>query len=386
MKKQFFVSVVLGLLLCGANELNLEGLDQLDQNKETNKQEVQNQEQITMPLLGSDEKQEEHKDQTKKEDLESQQESTQALENKKEDQSNANFVTDPKDLNALQQNLKQDEIKNQDNPQENKQSEKTAQDKASQVPSPQENLNADTSKESSNEKTENVDEDDDESYLYDEDDKKEDTEKQDASKDSDGTNQNTQNQDKKQSGSGGLGNQEKQPKVVLEENAKTGKKADAKEVVFMQEDSYELDADDFNLKKEDDGYIFRVNSIDLESFVNGQTYNDKNQVQTFGVNNNFTQIMSKNGKIQEYKFFQKSSKKNTILNTMRLPLEKIDFDTYRLVVDNLPNYFDATACKVIIKKEISTTLNQNKEVIIDLDIKRELKNTTNFKLFLECPR
>lgn len=180
------------------------------------------------------------------------------------------------------------------------------------------------------------------------------------------------------------------PKVQLEENTASSKSDVNKEVSFVQEDFYELDDDDFEFetrsKGKDKEYILRVMSLDLEAFVNGQSYDDKNQVQTFGVNDNFTQILSKDGKIKEYKFYQKGAKKNTILNTMRMPLEKIDFDTFKIVAKSLPRFFDATACKVIIKKELNATLNQSKEVIMDLDIKRELKNTTNFKLFLECPR
>lgn len=180
------------------------------------------------------------------------------------------------------------------------------------------------------------------------------------------------------------------PKVQLEENTASSKSDVNKEVSFVQEDFYELDDDDFEFetrsKGKDKEYILRVMSLDLEAFVNGQSYDEKNQVQTFGVNDNFTQILSKDGKIKEYKFYQKGAKKNTILNTMRMPLEKIDFDTFKIVAKSLPRLFDATACKVIIKKELNATLNQSKEVIMDLDIKRELKNTTNFKLFLECPR
>lgn len=180
------------------------------------------------------------------------------------------------------------------------------------------------------------------------------------------------------------------PKVQLEENTASSKSDVNKEVSFVQEDFYELDDDDFEFetrsKGKDKEYILRVMSLDLEAFVNGQSYDEKNQVQTFGVNDNFTQILSKDGKIKEYKFYQKGAKKNTILNTMRMPLEKIDFDTFKIVAKSLPRFFDATACKVIIKKELNATLNQSKEVIMDLDIKRELKNTTNFKLFLECPR
>ncbi len=182
----------------------------------------------------------------------------------------------------------------------------------------------------------------------------------------------------------------KAPKVQLEENTASSKSDANKEVSFVQEDFYELDDDDFEFEVSNSGknkeYLLRVTSLDLEAFVNGQSYDEKNQVQTFGVNDNFTQILSKDGRIKEYKFYQKGAKKNTILNTMRMPLEKIDFDTFKIVAKSLPHFFDATACKVIIKKELNATLNQSKEVIMDLDIKRELKNTTNFKLFLECPR
>ena len=178
-----------------------------------------------------------------------------------------------------------------------------------------------------------------------------------------------------------------QPKVQLEENAKqSDKKQDGKEVTFTQEDFFELDEDDFMLEKRDGGYVLKVLSLDLEAFVNGKSYNEKNQVQTFGVNENYTQITSHDGKIQEYKFFQKAGKKNTILNRVKVPLKKLDFDSYKLVMKDTPSFFDTTNCKVGIKKELRATLNQNKEVIIDLDIRRELRNTTKFKLFLDCPR
>ena len=178
-----------------------------------------------------------------------------------------------------------------------------------------------------------------------------------------------------------------QPKVQLEENAKqSDKKQDGKEVTFKQEDFFELDEDDFMLEKRDGGYVLKVLSLDLEAFVNGKSYNEKNQVQTFGVNENYTQITSHDGKIQEYKFFQKAGKKNTILNRVKVPLKKLDFDSYKLVMKDTPSFFDTTNCKVGIKKELRATLNQNKEVIIDLDIRRELRNTTKFKLFLDCPR
>ena len=178
-----------------------------------------------------------------------------------------------------------------------------------------------------------------------------------------------------------------QPKVQLEENAKqSDKKQDGKEVTFTQEDFFELDEDDFMLEKRDGGYVLKVLSLDLEAFVNGKSYNEKNQVQTFGVNENYTQITSHDGKIQEYKFFQKAGKKNTILNRVKVPLKKLDFDSYKLVMKDTPSFFDTTNCKVGLKKELRATLNQNKEVIIDLDIRRELRNTTKFKLFLDCPR
>ncbi|WP_158654704.1 MULTISPECIES: hypothetical protein [unclassified Helicobacter] len=177
------------------------------------------------------------------------------------------------------------------------------------------------------------------------------------------------------------------PRVQLEETtSKKETKQESKKVSFTQEDFFELDEDDFALERQGKDYMIKVLSLDLEAFVNGKTYNEKNQVQTFGVNDNFTQIVSQDGKIQEYKFFQKSSKKNTILNNVKFPLEKIDFDTYKIVMEDTPSSFDISNCKITIKKELNAKLNQNKEVIIDLDVRRELRNTTNFKLFLNCPR
>lgn len=177
------------------------------------------------------------------------------------------------------------------------------------------------------------------------------------------------------------------PKIQLEETiSKQETKEKGKEVVFTQEDFFDLDEDDFLLEKQKEYYAIKILSLDLEAFVSGKTYNEKNQVQTFGVNDNFTQIVSQDGKIQEYKFFQKTSKKNTILSRTKFPLEKIDFDTYKIVMQDIPNSFDISNCRIIIKKELNATLNQNKEVIMDLDIKRELRNTSKFTLFLDCPK
>lgn len=177
------------------------------------------------------------------------------------------------------------------------------------------------------------------------------------------------------------------PKIQLEETiSKQEVKEKGKEIVFTQEDFFDLDEDDFSLEKQKDYYAIKILSLDLEAFVSGKTYNEKNQVQTFGVNDNFTQIVSQDGKIQEYKFFQKTSKKNTIFNRTKFPLEKIDFDTYKIVMQDTPNSFDISSCRIIIKKELNATLNQNKEVIMDLDIKRELRNTSKFTLFLDCPK
>ncbi len=113
----------------------------------------------------------------------------------------------------------------------------------------------------------------------------------------------------------------KKPSTQLEENTKQSiSKPEGKEVIFTQEDFFELDEDDFALEKQDGYFVLRVLSLDLEAFLNGKTYNEKDQVQTFGVNDNFTQIVSQDGKIQEYRFFQKANKKNTILNRMKMPL------------------------------------------------------------------
>lgn len=174
------------------------------------------------------------------------------------------------------------------------------------------------------------------------------------------------------------------PKVQLEENNTTSTKGQ-KDVRFMQEDFFDLDSGDVNFDIQEGRYVLRVLSLDLENFVSGQTYSDANQVQTFSVNNNSTQIVSRNGKIEEYKFYQGKNRKNTIASTLRFPLLKLDFDLFQIEAKSLPSYFDATACRVVIQKYVSAQLNQNKEVIMDLDIKRELRNTTDFNLFLQCP-
>ncbi|MCE3036899.1 hypothetical protein LW135_03515 [Helicobacter sp. faydin-H20] len=160
----------------------------------------------------------------------------------------------------------------------------------------------------------------------------------------------------------------------------------SKQVILSQEEVYELDETDFSLVQQKGGYAIKVLSAELENFMYGQGYNTPNQVQTFSVNNNHTQIINKNGKIKEYRYYQKKSKKNFLGNQLKYPLEKMGLDLYKIIIRTPPPLFDISECRITRTKQLNANLITNQEVIMDLDLKREMRNMQDYRLFLECPR
>ncbi|PAF47408.1 hypothetical protein BKH41_07425 [Helicobacter sp. 12S02232-10] len=167
----------------------------------------------------------------------------------------------------------------------------------------------------------------------------------------------------------------------LKENTKP------KKVIFIQEEFYEPKKNELVLEKKEKELFLIIHSKELQKFMEGAVYQTKQQVQTFALEDSFTQITNINGKIYEYKYAQKSiDRYSAIAPYEKYPLKKVSIDRYRIIIDKIPQIFDIKGCKIVIKKELSGTLNQRKEVIINLDTKRELRNNSHFVLFLECPK
>ncbi|PAF51565.1 hypothetical protein BKH44_05465 [Helicobacter sp. 13S00477-4] len=161
----------------------------------------------------------------------------------------------------------------------------------------------------------------------------------------------------------------------------------AKKVIFIQEEFYEPKKEDINVEKQSQMLILNVYSKELQRFMEGGIYESKQQVQTFALKDSFTQITNINGKIYEYKYAQKSIDRYSTIGTYKnYPLKKLSTNKYQIIIKKIPPIFVIKGCKIVIKKEISGTLNQTQEVIINLDTKRELRNKSYFDLFLECPR
>ncbi|PAF42341.1 hypothetical protein [Helicobacter sp. 11S02596-1] len=164
-------------------------------------------------------------------------------------------------------------------------------------------------------------------------------------------------------------------------------KTKPKNMTFTQEEFYEPKKDEMALEREEEKLFLNIHSKALEQFMAGAVYETKQQVQTFALKDSFTQITNVDGKIYEYKYAQKSiDRYSAIAPYQKYPLKKISPTKYQILIDELPQVFDIKGCKIAIKKQLSGTLYQKREVIIDLDTKRELRNESHFDLFLECPK
>lgn len=173
--------------------------------------------------------------------------------------------------------------------------------------------------------------------------------------------------------------------ILLKENDK------AKKVRFVQEEFYIISQDEVRVIKENIkekyNFFLKINSSKLQAFMNGTVYKSNQQIQTFSLDDSYTQITNIDGKIHEYKYAQKSIDRYSVIATQqKYPLKKISNNYYEIHLDKNPEFFDIKGCKIVIKKELVETLDQKKEVIIDLNTKRELRNKANFELFLECPK
>ncbi|PAF46564.1 hypothetical protein BKH46_07070 [Helicobacter sp. 12S02634-8] len=160
-----------------------------------------------------------------------------------------------------------------------------------------------------------------------------------------------------------------------------------KKVIFIQEEFYEPKNDEISLEKTDKGLFLIFHSKQLQDFAKGGIYKTKQQVQTFALEDSFTQITNIDGKIYEYKYAQKSiDRYSAIAPYQKYALKEISAAKYQIPLKKIPQIFDIKECKIVIKKQLTGTLNQKKEVIINLDTKRELRNKSYFDLFLECPK
>lgn len=165
----------------------------------------------------------------------------------------------------------------------------------------------------------------------------------------------------------------------------------SKKVRFVQEEFYNLTQDETsiikkNIKKHPKLFL-KIKSLKLQAFMGGSVYRGVQQIQTFSLDDSYTQITNIDGKIYEYKYAQKSIDRYSAIAThQKYPLRKISKDYYEIHLEKIPEFFDTKGCKIVVKKELVSILNQKKEVIIDLNTKRELRNKSDFELFLECPK
>lgn len=168
----------------------------------------------------------------------------------------------------------------------------------------------------------------------------------------------------------------------LEESSRNSKK-----ITFSQEEFYSPKKNEISISKNSQKLFLQIHSEELQKFMEGVVYNTKQQVQTFALKDSYTQITNVDGKIQEYKYAQKSiDRYSAIAPHQKYPLKKISKTQYQILIKKIPPFFDIKGCKVVVKKELTGTLNQTKEIIINLDTKRELRNNPHFDLFLECPQ
>lgn len=168
----------------------------------------------------------------------------------------------------------------------------------------------------------------------------------------------------------------------LEESSPNSKK-----ITFSQEEFYSPKKNEISIDKNSQKLFLQIHSEELQKFMEGVVYNTKQQVQTFALKDSYTQITNVDGKIQEYKYAQKSiDRYSAIAPHQKYPLKKISKKQYQILIKKIPPFFDIKGCKVVVKKELTGTLNQTKEIIINLDTKRELRNNPHFDLFLECPQ
>lgn len=172
-----------------------------------------------------------------------------------------------------------------------------------------------------------------------------------------------------------------------DDNSLKESSANSKKITFSQEEFYSPKKNEISISKKSQKLFLQIHSEELQKFMEGVVYNTKQQVQTFALKDSYTQITNIDGKIQEYKYAQKSiDRYSAIAPHQKYPLKKVSKKQYQIIIKKIPPFFDIKGCKVVVKKELTGTLNQTKEIIINLDTKRELRNNPHFDLFLECPQ
>lgn len=158
-------------------------------------------------------------------------------------------------------------------------------------------------------------------------------------------------------------------------------------VVFAQEDYYPLSGRDVGVEKANGKLFLDIYSFKLQKFMQGAVFATKLQTQIFALNDSSTQITNIEGQIDIYKYSQKKEKVHNINATyQRYTLTQQTPTRFEITIQKIPYYFNTSKCRVVIRKQLIDTFIHSKEVMINLDFKRELRNKASFELFLECPK
>ncbi|BCD46094.1 cell surface protein [Helicobacter suis] len=162
---------------------------------------------------------------------------------------------------------------------------------------------------------------------------------------------------------------------------------DLKKVVFLQENYYPLRQNEVGVEESHGKLFLTTHSLELQKFMQGEVFLTKQQTQTFTLNNTSTQITNIEGRLNTYQYSQKDQKNHSI-NTayQRYALKQKTPTRFEIDIDKIPYQFDTQNCRIVIRKQLIDTFSHSKEVMINLDFKRELRNKASFDLFLECPR
>ncbi|CRF53049.1 cell surface protein [Helicobacter ailurogastricus] len=159
-----------------------------------------------------------------------------------------------------------------------------------------------------------------------------------------------------------------------------------KKVIFSQENYYPLSGREVGIEESHGKLFLDVYSYKLQKFMQGEVFLTKRQTQTFKINDSSTQITNIEGRIKTYEYSQIKQKDHSI-NTpyQRYALQQKTPTRFQIAIDKIPYAFDTQGCRVVIRKQLIDTFSNSKEVMINLDFKRELRNKASFDLFLECP-
>ncbi|WP_104749656.1 cell surface protein [Helicobacter cynogastricus] len=166
------------------------------------------------------------------------------------------------------------------------------------------------------------------------------------------------------------------------------KKEAPKKVIFSQENYYPLNGQEVGVSESNNHLFLEIYSFKLQKFMQGEDFLTKRQTQIFALNNSSTQITNVEGKLKTYKYTQKPEKEAKI-NTayQRYSLKPYTPTRFEIEgIQKIPYKFNTTDCRIVISKQLIDTFAHSKEISINLDFKRELRNKATFELYLECPR